>query len=359
MTYPDQLVRLIDERVAKGIAAFAKSAAQITGSSAGTVVYRTGATTAQITLDGSALAMPVKVFGDVELLAGDRVGLLRIGTDWTVIGTFTRRRKITMPDGATTGEQRMVWGADTPPELQAYGLTVAMMGFVLDSATGLEVGYFFQAVSNVMDSPPSRAMVFGNVTYPTPGNPATATVANVKTNFQMDLWSQFALTLFKDHLVDYWWPAGIKFDGVHAGRGLITRVDSTANTAAIGAEAVILTAASMTWRSGRAYSVEFHQLTLPSVANSFTQLRIRRTNLAGAIKSEDNFPLTVLTTAPETCQALNYIRNATGSDIVDNVVLTMGAGAGTNTGIGAAATVRWLEIRDVGWYADYANAAQI
>jgi len=204
MTYPDELLRLIDERADARIAAFAGGAAALTGATSGTINYRTGSTTCMVTLDGSALAVPVKVFGDVEVMEGDRVGLVRIGSEWTVVGTFTRRRSITMPDETKTGEQRMQWGADTPPELQSYGLTVAMIAFTLDSVTGLEVGYFFIAVSNIMDSPDSRSLVFGNVSYPTPGNPASATVSEVKTNFQMDMFAQFPNTIFKDHTVAFW-----------------------------------------------------------------------------------------------------------------------------------------------------------
>jgi hypothetical protein len=173
------------------------------------VVRRTGPTTALVTYDGSSLAAPVKVFGDVNIAEGDRVGLLRLGVDWTVIGTFTRRRSITMPDDATTGTQRMVFGASTPPELVAYGLTVALIGYVTDVVTGIEMGYFFIGISNAMDAgADDRAMVFGNVSYPVPGDPTSAVAANVKTNFQMDHFAQHPFTLFKDHDVWFNSPSG-------------------------------------------------------------------------------------------------------------------------------------------------------
>lgn len=199
MTYPAEVLRLIDERADRRIAMFAGSGDALTGATSGTINYRTGSTTCMCTLDGSELAVPVKVFGDVEIAEGDRVGLVRIGAEWTVVGTFTRRRFITMPDLQAQGI-RMVWGADTPSIIASFGLTVAMVGYVTDVLTGLEVGFFFQGVSNIMDAAPgSRAMVFGNVTYPTAGNPASATVADVKTNLQLDMFTQFRFTLFKDH----------------------------------------------------------------------------------------------------------------------------------------------------------------
>lgn len=66
------------------------------------------------------------------------------------LGSTFRRfvRSLTMPQGAKTGQVRMVWGADTPPELEDYGITVAMIAYITDVTTGIEKGYFFMGVSN-------------------------------------------------------------------------------------------------------------------------------------------------------------------------------------------------------------------
>jgi hypothetical protein len=200
MALAQDMIDLINEQI---------RASQTQLTSAATVVRRTGATTALVTFDGSALAVPVKVFGDVNIDEGDRVGLVRLGVDWTVVGTFTRRRSITMPDDATTGTQRAVFGANTPPELASYGIATAVLFYVNDVTTGLEVGYFFIGQSNRMDAGAIyRALVFGNVTYPTAGMPSSATAANVKTNFQMNHWAQARTTVFKDHDVQVWTPVG-------------------------------------------------------------------------------------------------------------------------------------------------------
>jgi len=370
MTYPDQLIELIDERADKRIAAFAKSGAQLTGASAGTAVYRTGATTCQVTLDGSALAVPVKVFGDVEVLAGDRVGLVRIGTDWTVIGTYTRRRKITMPDGATTGQQRMVWGADTPPELQAYGLTVAMMGFVLDSGTGLEVGYFFQAVSNEMDVPDSRAMVFGNVTYPTPGNPASATVANVKTNFQMDMWAQFALTIFKDHLVDFWIPAGVKFDGIHGGRAYLGANTVTAGGVATsaGSEVAIPSASyvaepTYNFLNDRLYRVVlkglvFNDGAAGSIQSSVIRIRKGAASTSGTVfASFHKFHFGG--SSSEDFSLVGYIKNTSGATVASKLSITnqRSVGASNHSLFGDATFRLIMTVQDIGSPSDQAAIA--
>lgn len=118
-------------------------------------------------------------------------------------GAFDKpTRRIAIPSNSVTGQQRWELGADTPPELQAYGISNALMAYVTNKATGIEVGYFFIGVSNEMDGgADDRALVFGNVTYPIAGNPGSATMANVKTNFQMDQWTQNPFSIFKDHNV--------------------------------------------------------------------------------------------------------------------------------------------------------------
>lgn len=366
MALAKDMVDLIDER----IAAHAKAA-----TATGSVVKRTTATTALVTFDGSAQATPVKCFGDVNIGEGDRVGMVRLGVDWTITGTFSRRRSITMPDGATTGTQRGVFGATTPPELLAYGLTVAEIFYVTSNVTGVEVGYFFIAVSNSMDNGAQyRALVFGNVTYPVAGDPTSATVANVKTNLQQDMWSQYSATIFKDHDVELFPGISVQIDQgdlrvqngdvrfggrVGHGRGLIERVDSVSGSSGIGAEAVVLTSPSMTFVNGRAYSVKHAAETAGSVANMPVTYFVRRTNLAGAQKN-----LAAFTTSPAVgttvhCSSEFYVKNVSGADITDNLVLTLSGSGGNASEFGSSLAVRYLEIRDAGVSASFANAIQV
>ncbi|MFI5833220.1 hypothetical protein ACIA5A_06035 [Micromonospora sp. NPDC051300] len=44
--------------------------------------------TVMVQFDGSALAVPVKAFGGISAGVGHRVGLMRFGTDWAVVGSF-------------------------------------------------------------------------------------------------------------------------------------------------------------------------------------------------------------------------------------------------------------------------------
>lgn len=120
------------------------------------------------------------------------------------LGTSFKRlvRKIVLPNNAKSGQSRIEVGADTPSELVSFGILNALLFYITDKNTGVEVGYFFIGMTNSIDAGASqRALVFGNVTYPTPGNPSSPTAADVKTNFQQDQFTQNPDTIFKDHNV--------------------------------------------------------------------------------------------------------------------------------------------------------------
>lgn len=110
-------------------------------------------------------------------------------------------RQIITPADAVTGATRIVVGADTPPELLSYGAVVALLFYVVDVPTNLEVGYFFIALSNTLDTGTKNVLFMGQVVYPSPGVPSSATAANVKTQFQLELNDVAAFTTFKDYPV--------------------------------------------------------------------------------------------------------------------------------------------------------------
>jgi hypothetical protein len=149
-------------------------------------------------------------------------------------------------------------------------------------------------------------------------------------------------------------------DGVSAARGRRDFIASAANTAAIGAEAVVLTGASMTFITGRAYEITFAGEPLGSIANNTALYQIRRTNLAGAVRYSAAFQMSPTAGFTQHVHGRALVRNATGSNITGNVVLTLqSAGGGTVTDTGAATFPRYMEIRDIGASADYANVIQI
>lgn len=115
------------------------------------------------------------------------------------------QRSVTFPAGAHSGQARYVIGANTPTELAAFGIDVAILAYITDIVSGLEVGYFWIGTSNRFDgSGNNRVQAFGNVVYPIPGDPSSAGMVNVKTNFQQNMFQPYPQTIFKDQSVDFW-----------------------------------------------------------------------------------------------------------------------------------------------------------
>jgi hypothetical protein len=146
--------------------------------------------------------------------------------------------------------------------------------------------------------------------------------------------------------------------GVSQGRGYRDDVASTASSVAIGVEAVVHTSNTFTWKNGRAYKVSWHQEPNPTASPTFVVMRIRRTNLAGALLVEDvtALPVAVQTTS----QNWSVVVNRSGADVTDNIVLTAGTGAGTVTMFGAAPrSVRSLHIEECGAETQFSFNASI
>lgn len=79
--FDTNLVRLIDQRIA-----VSRAVTRATGTC---VARATTGPGADVTFDGSTVAMPVKVLGTVFLTPGDRCVLDRYGTEWIVTGSFS------------------------------------------------------------------------------------------------------------------------------------------------------------------------------------------------------------------------------------------------------------------------------
>lgn len=90
-------------------------------------------------------------------------------------------RSITWPPGARTNEARIVVGADLPDEMQD-DIVAAVLFYVVDPVSNLEQGYFFIANSNTNVEFNQPSLIYGQVQYPTPGDPSSATSADVKGN---------------------------------------------------------------------------------------------------------------------------------------------------------------------------------
>lgn len=84
--YNDQMLAVVDARI---------RAASTVDHAVGTVNSRdTASTRAMVVFDGDNVAVPVKVLGGVDALAGDRVVLQRFGSEWVVLGSFTTGRTV-------------------------------------------------------------------------------------------------------------------------------------------------------------------------------------------------------------------------------------------------------------------------
>jgi len=146
-------------------------------------------------------------------------------------------------------------------------------------------------------------------------------------------------------------------DTVSMGRGLRASAISTVNSAAVGAEAVVLTTNSATFYNGRAYEWCIVGSYNQSAAGFWT-INLRSTNLAGTIVGQVA-DATVVGTGPYRPHLGRFVRTA-GSDLAVPIVVTLQfTGAGTVTQTAAALSPRSVYIRDCGAAGDYLNEPAI
>lgn len=258
---------------------------------------------------------------------------------------------IIMPPGAVSGQDRMVWGQDVPPELKAFGINVAMLSYVTDIATGLERGYFWIGSSNKFDAGANnRVQAFGNVQYPVAGDPSSATQNDVKTNFQQDMWAQFPETIFKDHTVTFWTDlraetvngfTSFQIDSNEMPRGYVEYGNVTAGTVATatGAGEVAVPAASwahepnVTFKNGQIYRIEwkYGYGISAAAANSF-QVRIRKGSASttgqvlGSEVQQEVTNLAFVNAPLFVC----FVKNTSGADITTKLSATINRTGGAN-----------------------------
>lgn len=298
-----------------------------------------------VVVDGSATAVPVKPTRGLIVTQGARVVLVRFGTDWVVVGSLTN-------PAIGTNTTRLVIGANTPAELQAYGIEAAILSYVTDVTTGIERGYFWIGSSNRFDGfGTGRVLAFGNVTYPTPGNPASATVADVKTNFQQNMWGQSEQTIFKDHQVTLWTDfsgepsnsghdTSFRWDDEEVPRGPVGTVASglcttaPAVTTVAGAERAIPAATwvgepNMTFKNNHLYAVYLRFGTgitgagpYPTQTSALVRLRKGSASTTGQVLWANTYAeFTNFTFVGRNDTA--YIRNESGADITTKLSLTI------------------------------------
>ncbi len=149
----------------------------------------------QVVMDGSALAVPVKQVRGVPVGVGARVMLEKVGADprtaeWVCVGPVS--------DPSQGQGNRLAVGGDVPSELRFYGVEVATLWYIVDATTGVELGYFFEGLSNSIQVSGviQKYKLSGQVIYPVAGDPTSATDLHVKT------WQRISLsgiTIFRDN----------------------------------------------------------------------------------------------------------------------------------------------------------------
>lgn len=170
-TLPRTIAGYVIESIAKGFAGRLAMGTVVTSPYANT----TDPFTVQV--DGSGLAVPVKLIRANPVFPGMQVALIKIHTQWICIGSFSN-------PAVGTGASRVVLGADVPQELRdAFDIETCMLFYAVDAETGLEAGYFFAGVSNLYNNE-SPTLLRGEVRYPTLGDPSSPTTSNVKPNQQ-------------------------------------------------------------------------------------------------------------------------------------------------------------------------------
>jgi hypothetical protein len=323
-----------------------------------------------VAFDGSAVAVPVKQIRLFPLFPGMRVALVKLGSDWTVIGSFSN-------PSTGTGSMRMTMGVDTPPELMFFGVEVAWLLFVTDKDDGVELGYFFIGISNKLDgSGDEKVCLFGHCTYPTPGDPASPAPANVRTHHQMNLAGS---TVFKDHLVRFFnsvprlqLDSNVDFNLLSTGsslsgsqgRGVVNWAFFNSASASVTAETIVATMTGCTFKSGRAYRVVPFGGYLSANAGALCHIQVRKTDLAGPVVADfvrvrcEGASLVVNGLIAGdgfgTLRRDPALADLTGVTLVQTIQSAGGAG-GTVTAFGDATHPRGVKLHDIGTFDDYAE----
>jgi hypothetical protein len=279
-------------------------------------------------------------------------------------------RTLILPNNAGPNDARIVIGPDIPADLVAFyaGFGFTVVAAIIHWTDGTH--YFYEADLKSVGTSNQHAYgwsVAGTI-YDVDDefyNTAIATLpirnlgnlngvqtrvgSNNRANVAAEYW-QFASSV----ALDIRGPMTI--DTISAPRALRNRVDSTGNTGAIGAETIVLTSGTITFFNGRAYEVKWSSRLTHSAAQ-IASMRIRQTNLAGA--SLDYWQFQVTAALSNHYDHRGVIKRTAGTDLIDNLVLTQAASAGTVTGAAAADAPRYLEIWDCGAAADFPNAKTI
>ena len=273
--------------------------------------------------------------------------------DWGVDRQF-----LVAPPFAGPDDPQIVIGSEMPAELIAYYGTIYAGILSRTSATS----YIYRILYDATNDPTEAVgVVIGGVVreysilYGTP-NPILRMGFSDPSTTWFD--TQAAILIdgtfnFTGALPAVFAGAGITIssfapfaiDGVSQGRGLIDLKQLTVASGAIGAEAVIITGNSKTYKANRAYQVEWGGRLQSSAANVRT-LRVKKTNAVGQLLNV--WQETVVAGALDADRTHLCYFTVGGADVTAVIVLTAAASAGTVTQLAGATSSRNQRISDVG-----------
>lgn len=280
-------------------------------------------------------------------------------------------RNLILPNNAGTNDPRLVLGPDIPAILVAYYAprTVVAAEIAYSDATHYQYTVWLYDGTTATDLQAtgwvSVAAVYEGVfqqLVPTSNVPRTLGFGDF-THARTDGTTYFFAGASGGNFVPF--SAGysnvrignfvdLTIDGISQPRGLVTQVSSTANTAAITAETVVLTTSNFDLIPGRAYQVEIEFEATPSVVNRIGT-NIRLTNLAGASIMAFSNTLPALGGTTHISEHGYFIHPSGFGSVTINLVQTVVTTAGTVVENGSANTVRSLIVRDCGAAADFAG----
>lgn len=145
----------------------------------------------------------------------------------------------------------------------------------------------------------------------------------------------------------------ISHNGTSMPRAVKSFIASQVSSAAIGAEAVVLTAPGNLYVANRVYEASFYGYTISTVASDAVEYQLRRTNLAGVAFAFSPWQMNANIGFSQTC--LGKFQFTPSVDFFDTFVLTLRSIFGNATMLGSALQTRYLEIVDRGSSANYAN----
>lgn len=143
------------------------------------------------------------------------------------------------------------------------------------------------------------------------------------------------------------------------GRGIITYVDATSNSSAIGVtETVVLTAPTITYADDRVYKVTVSGNLLGSVANTANTF-IRKDTTSGTLLGTHRSATLPTANSPTNLDIFLFC-NRSGAPVSTSVVFSIQASSGTVTHVASIFDLRYMLIEDIGALSsEFANVISV